>query len=312
MKICKRLSALILCVLVVLLIPVSALAMDNIDTARAVSLTVNAIYGDPGVAIPGMEFDAYLISTVDDCGELTVTTPYAQFAKDLDIRGKNDNAWWAMANTLAEHIAGHEEIAPSVSAVSDENGVASFTGIGQGLYLVMGKNVTIEGYVYSTSPFFVMLPAQNAAGDGWDYSLTANAKPQKNPVLGDYEVIKIWKDEGHESKRPQEITVTLLCDGKEYDTVTLSSENNWKYTWKDLDINHKWTVTEERVKGYLKPDIQQNGNTFTVTNTYPNPGTPPKLPQTGQLWWPVPVLIAVGLFCVLIGLLRRRGSTDEK
>jgi len=44
-----------------------------------------------------------------------------------------------------------------------------------------------------------------------------------------------------------------------------------------------------------------------VKNTYKGTTpTPPSLPQTGQLWWPVPVLAAAGLFCLVLGLLRRR------
>lgn len=40
-----------------------------------------------------------------------------------------------------------------------------------------------------------------------------------------------------------------------------------------------------------------------------NPSTPgEKLPQTGQLWWPVPVLLAAGLLFVVLGLVRRRGN----
>ena len=36
-----------------------------------------------------------------------------------------------------------------------------------------------------------------------------------------------------------------------------------------------------------------------------------KLPQTGQLWWPVPVLTCGGLGCIVVGLLRRRRDGDE-
>ena len=48
------------------------------------------------------------------------------------------------------------------------------------------------------------------------------------------------------------------------------------------------------------------------------PTTPPssgggggKLPQTGQLWWPVPVLVCMGLGCIAVGLIRRREAGDE-
>ena len=36
-----------------------------------------------------------------------------------------------------------------------------------------------------------------------------------------------------------------------------------------------------------------------------------KLPQTGQLWWPVPLLICAGLGCIAVGLFRRREDRDE-
>lgn len=35
-----------------------------------------------------------------------------------------------------------------------------------------------------------------------------------------------------------------------------------------------------------------------------------KLPQTGQLWWPVPVLICMGLGCIAVGLIRRREGSE--
>ena len=44
------------------------------------------------------------------------------------------------------------------------------------------------------------------------------------------------------------------------------------------------------------------------------PGAYPddKLPQTGQLWWPVPALLCAGLVLILAGVIRRRGTGDEK
>ena len=43
----------------------------------------------------------------------------------------------------------------------------------------------------------------------------------------------------------------------------------------------------------------------------PSPGGGKKLPQTGQLWWPVPVLACAGLGCIAVGLFRRREARDE-
>ncbi|MDE6933734.1 MAG: LPXTG cell wall anchor domain-containing protein, partial [Oscillospiraceae bacterium] len=36
------------------------------------------------------------------------------------------------------------------------------------------------------------------------------------------------------------------------------------------------------------------------------------LPQTGQLWWPVPMLAMGGMISLLLGLIRNRRSQDDE
>lgn len=316
MKMINRITAVLLSVMALfLLLPMQALAAGSIDLGHAHSLTVTAVYAQNPIS--GMQFDAYLISTVDEWGELTVIDRYRDFAEDLDIRGKNDDSWRAMAQTLAREIMLDDTLKPSRSAVTDADGVAKYADIPMGLFLIMGGGTEKDGYVYSTSPFFVMLPEQDLSSNTWNYDVVANAKPGQEPAKEDYEVIKVWKDDCHKDQRPQSITINLVCDGEVFDTIALPHNGAWSYTWKDLESNHQWTVTEKKEDGYQDPDVQQEGNTFIVTNTCNKPTTPtqpgkPSLPQTGQLWWPVPVLITAGLFFAVIGLLRRRGIADEK
>ena len=78
---------------------------------------------------------------------------------------------------------------------------------------------------------------------------------------------------------------------------------------------------EKELKNY-SVEVSKEGITFVVTNTYvddvpeeQNPTNTPKptLPQTGQLWWPVPVLLCAGLLLLIVGLVRsRRSKTNEK
>ena len=51
----------------------------------------------------------------------------------------------------------------------------------------------------------------------------------------------------------------------------------------------------------------------TLPGDQPTASEPPEetLPNTGQLWWPVPTLIAAGLCLIMLGLLRRRGWENE-
>ena len=321
MKKCKSLAALLLGLLLsAALCPMQAMAAGSIDLNRDASLTITEKYGEQPLS--GVRFELYLVSTVDETGELTPAPAFEKYAAELDIRGQNDSAWQALAEKLdRELLLGNLGLLlPADSAVTGEQGRASFPSPGRkltlGLYLVPGTRTEKEGYVYSTAPFFVLLPEQDAQSNTWNYAPAAQAKPGQSPVLADYEVIKIWKDDCHKDQRPQSITVQLLCDGEVYDTITLPQNGAWKYTWQDLDTNHVWTVTETKLPGYQEPAVQREGNTFIVTNTCSKPGTPvepgkPILPQTGQLWWPVPALLAAGLLFVVIGLIRRRGERHE-
>lgn len=163
-------------------------------------------------------------------------------------------------------------------------------------------------------------------------------------------VLKVWDDAGAEEDRPQSVTVLLLCDGEVYDTVTLSAENGWRWEWSGLDSAHYWTVVELTPSGYRvivtqegitfvitntrtpdtptpdtpdtpTPDTPDTPDTPAPdtptpdtpdTPDTPTPNTPdtPTLPQTGQLWWPVPLLLIAGAALMLAGLRRRR-TQDE-
>ena len=51
--------------------------------------------------------------------------------------------------------------------------------------------------------------------------------------------------------------------------------------------------------------------TSPTTKPTTSSGGGKKLPQTGQLWWPVPVLACAGLGCIVVGLFRRWEARDE-
>ena len=115
------------------------------------------------------------------------------------------------------------------------------------------------------------------------------------------------------------------------DRQTLTKENQWSYTWKNLSAQMRWSVSEAEVpKGYTVA-VTREGNTVVLTNTAKKPGksdgeaNPPskrttgkttdntsdKLPQTGQLWWPVLVLLFAGAICLLVGRILRDRKEEK-
>ncbi len=160
--------------------------------------------------------------------------------------------------------------------------------------------------------------------DGKVITLTNTYVPPDNPPDNpdnppedkkvSYTAKKVWDDKGYESKRPKSVEVQLLKDGKQYDKQTLNEANGWTYTWNDLDASATWEVKEAAVPAGYDVKTIQDGTTVTVNNSYnPESKTTPggststkgKLPQTGMLWWPVPVLACAGLLLILLGLMRR-------
>ena len=110
-------------------------------------------------------------------------------------------------------------------------------------------------------------------------------------------------------------------------------DKNGTVTFSNLEFGLYLVVQKTAASGYGKtspflvsvPYLYKGEYKYNVTSQPKTdlerevkPTTPPssgggggKLPQTGQLWWPVPVLVCRGLGCIAVGLVRRRGAGDE-
>lgn len=64
-------------------------------------------------------------------------------------------------------------------------------------------------------------------------------------------------------------------------------------------------------EGTTVPTETEKTEKPTDPATKPTEPEKPKLPQTGQLWWPVPLMFVTGFVFVVIGLRVKRGAWDE-
>lgn len=308
------------------LLPANALAAGLVDSTKPVELTI--VYQDGNTPMGDVEFNIYLVARMDETGQLTPVDPFTDMS--VDIQGQNDEAWRALASTLESFVI-QNRIYATDSCKTDARGVASFPakaqGLFQGLYFVASTHQTLDGRIYETEPFMVLLPGLDYSTNSWNYDLTVAPKHSSKPIPEEEtisrKVLKVWMDKNHESDRPAEIEIELYCDSVLHDTVKLTAANEWRHTWTGLAADHQWTVAEKSVDKYTVL-IEQEGITFVVTNTHKDytPGTTPtpppggssggKLPQSGQLWWPVPALAALGVLLIVVGLVRRRGAGYEQ
>lgn len=295
----------------------------TIDAGVKSALTIDYKYD--GEAISGARFDLYYAAECPSTGVFHPVSPFDSYP--VDFSGADASEWSALALALKGYVL-RDKPAPIAFGVTGSDGSACFEDLQPGLYLVVGGHTVSGGRIYECEPFLIALPVRNEDDSGWASGVTVKPKPQQigsTPVS--IKVLKIWDDAGAEELRPTEVTICLLCDGIVNSTVKLSAGNNWRYEWSELEGGHDWTVTEEAVPSYWT-SVTRAGNTFTVRNTRPlgggddvppNPPSPPgdgengeaSLPQTGMLWWPVPLLIAGGLVFLVIGCIRRKSGTQE-
>ena len=215
---------------------------------------------------------------------------FSQYSIDLkqDVQGA--------ANALENRIL-MDGIEADASGFSDSLGNASFSGLESGIYLVVGKEVLQDGVFYMPQVSLVSLSGDLSV----DLKYETSEKPNRIHVL------KVWKRDSKKS-RPKSIEVCLLrSDGIVVDRVVLNSDNQWSTTWDNLSTLYTYRVMETSVPSGYKESCSREKDTIILTNTgnYTDKVEDKKdeeLPNSGQLWWPVPVLLFVGL--VLFGLGR--------
>ena len=268
----KRISAAVLCLLLVFTLLPLAAGAEDIDTGHVCALTVDFL--DGGKPVEGFPFALYYIADIDDQGQFTLAGDFQSYP--VQVNGLSQEQYNDLARTL-DAYARQDGLTPLAEKQTLATGSAYFQNLQTGLYLVAGSAGVIGSRSYTTDPFLVSLPSRGADG-GLSYEIITQPKHESDdafnptPETVSRRVLKLWQEDIEEF-RPEGLTVRLLMDGTVYDTVTLTKENSWRYTWKDLpkygEDGHliRWQLTEEVPEHYLV-SLGQEGDAFLLMNTY--------------------------------------------
>ena len=110
------------------------------------------------------------------------------------------------------------------------------------------------------------------------YNITNTHTPEKTTITGS----KTWDDaDNQDGKRPESITVRLFADGTEVISKTVTANDNWSWSFTDLDKYNSgteivYTISEDTVADYT---TVVDG--YNITNTH----TPEKTTITGSKTW---------------------------
>jgi hypothetical protein len=131
-----------------------------------------------------------------------------------------------------------------------------------------------------------------------------NASPKTEVArLTSITIKKVWNTDAT-TEAADHVTVQLMRDGKVVQTATLNAQNDWQVTYTDMPESDAYSIKEIDVPKGFTATYSQAGYVFTVTNTS-------TLIQTGQRVWPIPVLAAVGMLLIALGiaLLQKKGKS---
>ncbi len=327
----KRMWTVLLSLLLMGSLFLPALAAEEIDPNRSGILEVHFALDD-GTELTGMQFDLYRVAEVRGDGSTQLCPAFA--ALDTDISLTPSDAW-AVAASSAANLVRRNGLEPEQSACLNEKGVARFPEPGKellpGIYLVISKTMETGSGKICCQPTLAALPLEDG---GWNYNVLVKPKGGVISAEDHLEVLKIWDDQGLENQRPQSVIVDLYCDDVLVDTQELSAENQWQYLWEPVPVwkslgqagegpgsnvtvegEHSWYVVERHADSYQQSYTLSGSRRIVITNTQ-HPETPPTsgddLPQTGVLWWPVPVLALSGLFLLVLGKVMAKRKREHE
>lgn len=304
--------------------------------AETVTGTLTLYCRTEEITLSGMNWNIYRVGSRTGSG-FVLDGDFSNYQVDLsDLT--SDSGRKTAAKTL-ENYAVLDGILPTSFGRTDDNGVKKFEGLVPGLYLISGNELVIGNTTYVPSTLLIEISSTGQPVDIDAYPKIIS-RVEENPEEIDYSAKGFWRDEnGEDIVDASPIKIEIYRNNELFDTVILDENNNWTHNWKGSP-DDEWRIKEIDVPDNVTVIYDSNERQFVVVNT-PKTEKPPvtttttvttsdettttttkaatttkkkndeKIPQTGQLWWPVPLLGLMGLILIAIGLRIRSMEKNE-
>ena len=255
-------------------------AKEPISPDKDCSLTISYRY--EGKNFSNHPVKLYKIADVSADFRYSLTAPFAD--SGLILNGvQSVSQWNVIRSTLEAHILAYG-VDADLSGATDQDGQVCFRALKPGLYLAITEEVLQNEWIYSFDSALVALPGLGAGGL-WQYEVAVTSKSKAIPLAEtdeeiEFKVLKLWKGDNGRSDRPQSIEVEIFRDGVSYQTVILSEENHWTFSWFAKDDGATWKVVERNVPAGYTMMVEERETSFVLTNT--RPPDKPDIPHLRQ------------------------------
>ena len=299
------------------LMPLRTQAASTADAKEMISpetsCTLTVFYHCEGTTFTDLPVKMYKVADVSADFQYTLTTAFQ--SSGLVLNNVQSTAEWnIIRSTLEAHIIANDITANNTTS-TDQSGLVCFDGLKPGLYLVVPDHESEVKLHCLFDPALVALPGLGTDGL-WLYQISVTSKGTILPPADaddeiSYQILKLWKGDRNHSKRPTTIEVEIFRNGKSDQTVTLSEENHWSYSWTAKDDGAEWMVVERNVPSDYTATLDKRDMTFVLTNTL-TPDTPPSgtdVPKTGDtsnIMLYILLMYASGISLVLLGIMGKK------
>lgn len=282
--------------------------------------------------------------TLHRVADITEVSPWITFTLSgefanypVKLEDLDSDGWADAAFTLANYAVA-DDITPDATTKTGADGYAQFDKIEQGLYLVRAeKYVDGKGYRYTAAPTLLELPTYKESDHKWELNAEVEMKVERTPKPEESEtdtpdtpdmpsdsvtttgtslsVHKVWNS--GRAEQPESVTVEVVTEGKSVANAQLTAATGWCHTFTGLDSSKQYSVVERGVPQGYTVTISKGSNGYIITNTAVDytqavqPALTGLIPQTGLLWWPVPVLAVLGLLLFAAGWKKHNDSKRD-
>ena len=268
-KIVEKLLIFTLGLILLFNLTINAVYATDIDQTQTGSVTLD--FKISNEEISGATFYIYKVADVSESGQPSLISPYRTYPIDIDM--SSPEAISKTATTL-EAYATYTSTPYITSGITDNNGSVTFDNLSTGVYLVSGEPVLYNDSYFKAVSTLATISQSDGDTSGNNVTVTCNSEN-----VGDYyspdsddktsiSVYVVWNDAGYEDSRANSATIQLLQNNSVYDSVVLDETNDWSHEWSDLDKSTTWRVVETSNPGGYNLSIEQEGTSFTVTNTH--------------------------------------------
>ena len=287
-----------LCAMLSVMAALPSIRAFSVSAADPGEILIDARAG--GEAVKGMKWYVYYLGSRDDTGKFGYTDAFSDCGVELEEL-TDDNVKDAAA-AISAYIK-DKGIAADYELTTDENGEATISDAESGVYFIEGESLYADGNTYVPSSALaelfdgkglnvipkIEIEGDESNGSGEDFSGTDLSRT-------DSESIADSNDSSDSSDSADTST----------DSDTYSDTDSGSSSYNESGRDSDGSGSDSASSGSSSGSSSSGGGN---SSSKPTDG----VPQTGQLWWPVPVLSVCGLVLIALGLrvAAVKGKDDE-